>query len=304
MKQTSGKFRSVFLPLLAALIWGTAFVAQKISTIGALLFNASRSIIAVLFLLGLILVLNKGDVRHVLSEPDKKATKELWVGGILCGLSMGIATFFQQQGMNMGTEAGKAGFLTALYIMLVPVLGIFLKKKTNFKVWICVALAVIGLYFLSIPKGSFTIRMSDLLVICCGFMFAVQIQCIDHYSVKCDCVKLSCIQFITSFTVSFLGALIFEKVSFAGIMENLYPILYLGVFSSGIAYTLQMLAQKGNNPAVVSVLMSMESVFSVLAGALFLHEILTMREYLGCLIMLAAVLLTQAPDNMFKKLRK
>ncbi len=301
MNHSSDKFRSVFLPLLAALIWGTAFVAQKISTIGALLFNASRSIIAVIFLLVLILILTKGDFRHVLSEPDKKATRDLWVGGTLCGLSLAIATFFQQQGMNLGTEAGKAGFLTALYIMLVPVLGIFLKKKTGFKVWICVILAVVGLYFLSVPAGSFTIRMSDLLVTFCGFCFAVQIQCIDRFSVKCHCVKLSCIQFLVSFAVSFLAALIFEDVSIAGISENLYPILYLGIFSSGIAYTLQMVAQKGNNPAVVSVLLSMESVFSVLAGALFLHEVLTLREYLGCLIMLAAVLLTQTPEGLFKK---
>lgn len=301
MINKTDKFKSVFLPLLAALIWGTAFVAQKVSTIGALFFNASRSVVAVAFLLVLILVLNKGDFRHLLSEPDKKATATLWLGGFLCGLSMGVATFFQQQGMNMGTEAGKAGFLTALYIMLVPVLGVFLKKKTGLKVWICVVLAVIGLYFLSIPKGSFTIRISDLLIICCGFFFAVQIQCIDYFSVKCDCVKLSCIQFITSFALSFIAALIFEDVSLAGFGENLYSILYLGIFSSGIAYTLQMVAQKGNNPAVVSVLMSMESVFSVLAGALFLHEVLSIREYVGCLIMLAAVLLTQAPDNMFQK---
>ena len=124
MINKTDKFKSVFLPLLAALIWGTAFVAQKVSTIGALFFNASRSIVAVAFLLVLILVLNKGDFRHLLSEPDKKATATLWLGGFLCGLSMGVATFFQQQGMNMGTEAGKAGFLTALYIMLVPVLSL------------------------------------------------------------------------------------------------------------------------------------------------------------------------------------
>lgn len=294
----NSKFRSTVLPLLAAFIWGTAFVAQKVSTARALTFNASRSIVAVVFLLLLILILTKGDVRHLLSEKNPSDTKKLWVGGILCGAALAAATFFQQYGMDHGTEAGKAGFITALYIMLVPILGLFLKKKAGWNVWLAVGLAVVGLYFLCIGE-NLTVRSSDMCVLVCAFLFAVQIHLIDHYSVYCNCVKLSCIQFLTSFVLSAIGALLFETVTVPILRDNLIPILYLGVFSSGIAYTLQMIAQKGANPAVVSVLMSMESVFSVLSSAVILREKLTGREYLGCGIMFMAVLLTEL--NLQKK---
>ena len=286
------RLKSTILPLLAAFIWGTAFVAQKANTAGALTFNAARSLVAFPFLLILILIFTKGDYKHILSEESKEDTKALWTGGVLCGLALASATFFQQYGMDHGTEAGKAGFITALYIVLVPVMGLFLKKKAGWNIWLAVLFAVTGLYFLCIKQGA-SVRPSDLSVLVCAFLFAVQIHLIDHYSVHCNCIKLSCVQFLTSFVVSGIGALIFEEISLPALSGSILPILYLGIFSSGIAYTLQMVAQKGANPSVVSVLMSMESVFSVLSGAVILHERLTGREYIGCLIMFFAVMLTE-----------
>ncbi len=286
------KLRSLVCPLLAAFLWGVAFVAQKGNTTGVFAFLAARSFVAVPFLLVLILIVTRGDVRHLLREQSPAATRSLWVGGVLCGTFLFIASALQQYGMDSGTEAGKAGFLTALYMVLVPLLGLFMHKKCGKTIWVSIALAVGGLYLMCIG-GSFTIRTSDIFVLGCALFFALQIRAIDAYSVKCNCVKLSCVQFLVCGTLSLVTTLLFEDAAWGELTANVWPILYLGIFSSGIAYTLQMVAQKGNNPAVVSVLLSMESVFSVLSGAVLLQEKMLPREYIGCLLMFAAVLCTQ-----------
>ena len=284
--------KSTVTALLAAFIWGTAFVAQKKNTMGALTFNASRSIVGAVFLLLVILVMTKGDVKHILSEPDKKDTKNLWKGGGLCGISLAAATFFQQYGMDKGVEAGKAGFLTSLYMVLVAIASRLMGKKGGWRLYVSIGVSLIGLYFLSF-KAGLTFRLIDGFILLAALLFCFQILFIDHYSVKCNCIKMSCIQFLTSFVLSAAGALLFETFTGELLRENLLPVLYLGIFSSGVAYTLQMIAQKGSNPALVSILLSMESVFSVLSSAVILKERLTIREYIGCVIVLLAVVFTQ-----------
>lgn len=312
------KLRQTVLPLLAALIWGTAFVMQKGNTAGALTFNAARSLIAFLFLLPVILLFTKGDLKHILSENTKEDTKTLWLGGFLCGLMLASATFLQQYGLDHGTEAGKAGFLTAMYMVLVPVFGLFLHKKTGFRVWVCVFIAAAGLYFLSIRR-DLSFRSSDLFIAPCAVLFAVQILLIDRFSVHCSPIRLSCIQFLTSFVLSAVFAPLLETPEISGLYENTGQILYLGILSSGVAYTLQMISLKPETAAlpdgslktvssdremtVVSILLSMESVFSVIAGALILHERLSLREYFGCGLMFAAVLISQLPDRKKEKQR-
>ena len=297
------KIRKNAFPLLAAAIWGLAFVAQKNNTTGAFTFNMSRSAVAFVFLLIIVPVFTKGDFKHILSEKTSKETGSLWFGGILCGIALSAATFLQQLGLDSGTEAGKASFLTAMYIVIVPVFGIFLKKRVSLTVWAGIALAVVGLYLLCV-REDFTISPSDLLIVACSIIFAAHIMLIDHFSTRCDGMKMSCIQFLTSAVVSGVFAFIFENPSWSVISENALAVLYLGVFSSDIAYTLQILAQKNANPALVTLLLSMESVFGVLFGALFLGESLTAREYLGCVIMLAAVVLAQIPVGEMIKKRK
>lgn len=297
----SDRLRTTILPLLAAFIWGIAFVAQKGNTVGSLTFNAVRSLVAFLFLLVVIAAVNcwrakvKGmPTAGLLTGKTPDETRAIWLGGFCCGIALAGATFLQQSGLDADTEAGKAGFLTAMYIVLVPVLGIALKKKAPLNVWAAVAVAVFGLYLLCVDEGL-SIRPSDLLVLACSLVFAVQILCVDHFSPQCNCLKLSCVQFLACFIVSAVPALMFEEISLPAIGESALPILYLGIFSSGVAYTLQILAQRNSNPAVVSLLMSMESVFSVLAGAVILGEVLSGREYVGCVLMAVAVVLAQLP---------
>lgn len=294
MKTTFEKLKPFIAPLLASIIWGISFVAQKkANTVGAFTVNATRSFIAVLFLMVLTLIFTKGDVKHLFSEPDSKKTKALWLGGILSGAALFMATYLQQTGMNAGVEAGKSGFLTALYVVMVPVFGIFLRKKPHWTVWISVALAVAGLYFLCVD-GAFTLVPADLLTIGCAFFYTLQILALDRFSPECNTTKLSSIMFLTCAVLSLVFAFVFERGSFnaQGLLDATLPILYLAIFSSGVGYTLQILAQRSDaNPAVVSILLSMESVFSVIAGAILLSERLTGRQYLGCAFMFGAVIL-------------
>lgn len=292
------QIRQVVFPILAALIWGTAFVAQDVcaDTIGTFTFNAVRYFIAVLALLVLIAVLNatRKD-RPQPTEAEKRAgRKQLWLGGFCCGTALAIASNFQQAGITAGTDAGKAGFLTALYVVLVPVFGLFFKRKVSLPVWVAVALSVVSLYLLCI-KGSFSLAPGDLLVLVCAICFSVHILVIDHFTATCDGVKLSCLQFLFAGTWSTILALFFDTISLQVLLDCIWPLLYVGVFSCGVGYTLQILAQKGSNPTVVTILLSLESVFAVIAGAVVLHQQMTAREYLGCVLMFAAVVLAQIP---------
>ena len=290
------QMRQVVFPILAAFIWGTAFVAQDLcaDSIGAFAFNATRYFIAVLALLVVILISDKlKKNKPTLTAQEKKvANKQLWLGGLCCGAALAIASNFQQAGLVAGTDAGKAGFITALYVILVPVFGLFFKRKVSLPTWIAVVLSVVALYLLCI-KGDFSLAPGDLLVLVCAVCFAVHILVIDHFTAYCDGVKLSCLQFLFAGIISTICMFIFEDVDFAAILSCALPLLYVGIFSCGVGYTLQILAQKDSNPTVVTILLSLESVFAVIAGAIILKQQMTVREYIGCAIMFAAVILAQ-----------
>ena len=290
------QMRQVVFPILAAFIWGTAFVAQDLcaDSIGAFAFNATRYFIAVLALLVVILISDKlKKNKPTLTAQEKKAAnKQLWLGGLCCGAALAIASNFQQAGLVAGTDAGKAGFITALYVVLVPVFGLFFKRKVSLPTWIAVVLSVVALYLLCI-KGDFSLAPGDLLVLVCAVCFAIHILVIDHFTAYCDGVKLSCLQFLFAGIISTICMFIFEDVDFAAILSCALPLLYVGIFSCGVGYTLQILAQKDSNPTVVTILLSLESVFAVIAGAIILKQQMTVREYIGCAIMFAAVILAQ-----------
>ena len=290
------QIRQVVFPILAAFIWGTAFVAQDLcaDAIGTFTFNATRYFIAVLALLVVIAISDrlKKDKPNLTAIQKKAANRQLWIGGACCGTALAIASNFQQAGLVAGTDAGKAGFITALYVVLVPIFGLFFKRKVSLSTWIAVVCSVVALYLLCI-KGDFSLAPGDLLILVCAVCFAIHILVIDHFTAFCDGVKLSCIQFLFAGIISTICMLIFEGVDVPAILSCVLPLLYVGIFSCGVGYTLQILAQKDSNPTVVTILLSLESVFAVIAGAIILHQQMTVREYIGCVIMFAAVILAQ-----------
>ena len=283
--------------VLAALIWGTAFVAQSVGAeyVPALAFNAARSIIAFVFLLILCLILRQ--VRRSRGKPatSTRSRKDLLTGGFCCGTALALASFFQQKGLET-TSSGKAGFITALYIVLVPIFGIFLKERVPKAVWFSVVLAVAGLYCLCVTE-SFTISSGDICVVLCAFVFTCQILLVDHFVTVVDGIELSCCQFFFVTLFSLAGSLAFEQPTLEGFGIAAGAILYAGFFSSGVAYTLQILAQKGSNPTVISLLLSLESVFATISSAIILGDRLSGKEYFGCALMLAAVVLAQLPEK-------
>ena len=298
----------ILFPLTTAMIWGSSFVAQSESAdhIGAFTFNAARCFVGFLALLALLPLLRRLDKtpRPELTPQEKKAQRKglIW-GGFCCGTALALACNLQQLGMVAGASTGKTSFITTLYVVLVPICGLFLKKKVPLTVWLGVMLAVAGLYCLCI-KEDFTIVLSDFLVLLCAFAYTLQILVIDHFAPHHDGVALSCVQFFFTAAWSAVGMLIFEMDQFSWQALGLCTgdILYVGIISGGVAYTLQILAQKDSgNPTVVSLLLSLESVFGALAGAIFLHETLSGREYLGCVLMLIAVVLAQLPAPKRKK---
>lgn len=294
----TSNLRQNLLALTAALIWGTAFVAQSVAaeTVSAFAFNAARSYVGGLVLIPVWFLFAKSRKNNPVAAQWKQ--KDLLIGGICCGFALFIAAYLQQKGLET-TTSGKAGFITALYIIIVPIFGIFLKKKAPKSVWLGVVLAAVGLYFLCINE-AFTIASGDLYIVACAFCFAGHILTIDHFAPKVDIIAMSCIQFFVTAVLSTMGALLWESQSLAGIQVALLPILYVGVFSSGVAYTLQIFAQRGSNPTVISLLLSMESVFAVLAGAMILGDNLSGREYFGCALVLAAVVVSQLPEKKNK----
>lgn len=312
MKNTSVK--NPILLFLTAVIWGVAFVAQSVGMeyVGAFTFNFVRCIIGGLVLIPCILFLDwlKGRDKGSLPPQDRSGGieagkgaeagkaqdgKTLITGGICCGTALCVASNLQQFGIKY-TTVGKAGFITAMYIVLVPLLGIFLKKKIGLKVWVSVALAVVGLYLLCITEG-FTLGWGDFLVLLCAVVFSIHILVIDYFSPRTDGVKMSCIQFFVCGLLSGVGMLIWETPEVHAILRAWMPILYAGVMSCGVAYTLQIVGQKGMNPTVASLILSLESVVSVLAGWLLLGQRLSMRELSGCALMFAAIILAQLPQK-------
>lgn len=293
----SKKLQGTMMLLLTALIWGSSFVAQRagMEYIGPFTFNGIRSLIGGLVLIPVIFLFSK-EKNAELTEAEKKAGKKtLLLGGILCGIVLFAASSLQQIGM-VYTTAGKAGFITALYIVLVPILGVFIRKKVKPIVWLCVTLAVAGLYLLCMTDGL-SLSQGDLLVLLCAFAFSIHILVIDYFSPKTDGVALSCIQFFVCGILSLFPMFLAETPVWSAILDCWIPILYAGVLSCGVAYTLQILAQKHTDPTVASLLLSLESVFAAIAGAIILHEQLAPRELAGCVLMFAAIIIAQLPSK-------
>lgn len=293
---------SVLLMLLTAAIWGFAFVAQRVGMqhVGAFTYNAVRFALGSISLIPVIYFLegNKNNANLDDSKEAKEADIKTTIKfGIIAGCVLFIGASLQQVALKY-TTAGKAGFITSLYIVLVPILGIFLKQKTNPSTWIGAITAVIGLYLLSINE-SFTIEYGDLLVLISSFFWAAHILLIDNYVKNVNAVKLSSVQFATCSIISFVVAIIYEDIIISGIIEALVPILYGGLMSVGVAFTLQAIAQKHAKPAHAAIALSMEAVFAAIGGILILQESLTTRGYLGCALMFAGMMFTQT-ENLKK----
>ncbi len=291
--------RQSLLLLLTATIWGVAFVAQSVGMdyVGPFTFNAVRSIIGGIVLLPCIAFLGKKSTKEdQATEQKKKDKKILYAGGIVWCVLLFVASNLQQIGISY-TTVGKAGFITAMYIVLVPVLGIFLKKKAGLKIWCGVVLAVFGLYLLCMTDGSFSLQKGDTFVLLCAFVFSFHILAVDHFAPLVDGVKMSCIQFFTCGILSGVCMFLFEEPKLELILAAWLPILYAGALSCGVAYTLQIIGQKGMNPTVASLIMSMESVISVIAGWAILGQELSSRELFGCALMFGAIVLVQLPDK-------
>lgn len=296
------KTRNTFLLLLTAFIWGVAFVAQSVGMeyVGPWTFTSARSIIGAIFLIPCIAFLDK------LKEKENKASgidvpmnhgdrKTLIIGGICCGIALGVASMLQQYGISQ-TTVGKAGFITALYIVIVPILGIFMKRKPRLVIWFSVVLALAGLYFLCMTD-SLSFSKGDTLVMLCAVAFSVHILIIDHFSPMVDGVRMSCIQFAVVGILCGIPALILEQPSLSSLIAAWAPVLYAGMLSSGVGYTLQIVAQKNYDPTVASLILSLESVFSVLAGWVILGQALSPKELFGCALMFAAIILVQLPEK-------
>jgi len=286
---------NIFL-FLTTLIWGCTFVAQDVAMefIGPFEYQAVRSMIGAIVLLPVIFILDFKKKREGSYQPMTVETKkELIYGGMICGFCLCVASCFQQVGIAYGTSAGKAGFITAMYIIFVPIIGLFTKKKVSPHFWLCVALAVGGLYLLCITGADKGITLGDFLTLMCAVAFAFQILAIDRFAPRVDCLKLSCIQFFVSGVFSSIPMFIFEGFNPDKIMAALGPILFAGVLSCGVAYTLQTVGQKYTEPTVGSLIMSFESFFAAVAEAIILWRLPATREIFGCILMLGAILLSQ-----------
>lgn len=303
----NSKLKNDALLVLTALIWGSAFVAQSVGMdyMGPFTFNSLRCLLGGLVLLPVIWIMGRKDPKGPAYRPDSRSIEEgqkkrgdkkiLLTGGLCCGIALAAASSLQQIGL-VYTSAGKAGFITALYILIVPVLGLFLGKKVGLKTWIGVGLAIIGMYFLCIKEGFF-ISYGDFLVMICAFIFSLHILIIDYFSPKVDGVKLSCIQFWVAGILCAVPMIISEKPTFEAVAAAWLPLLYAGVLSCGVAYTLQIIAQKNTDPTVASLILSMESVFAALAGWVLINETLSPKEIFGCVLVFTAIILAQLPQK-------
>lgn len=292
MKQ---QIKSSLILLLTATIWGVAFVAQSVGMeyIGPFTFNAIRCVLGGLVLIPVILVLKKKKETGAENQ-EKEDKKTLWTGGIACGVILCIASNLQQFGI-MEASVGKSGFFTALYIVMIPVIGIFIGKRPGIKLWFCVALAVVGMYLLCMKDGSFTIERADIMLLLCALAFSFHILVVDYFSPKVGGVKMSCIQFLVCGVLSAVGMLFTETPDISNIQAAWLPLLYAGLLSCGVGYTLQIVGQKGINPVIASLIMSLESVISALAGWVILGQVLSPKEILGCVLMFVAIIITQIP---------
>ena len=297
------ELKGSLLLFITAFIWGTAFVAQKsgMDTISPIAFNGIRTVIGGIALLPVIWFMGRRRKGNA-SQDDKTDNKLVWIGGICCGIFLMLAGNIQQVGMYY-TTAGKSGFITALYVIFVPIAGLFLKKKIRPIFWACVLASAVGLYLLCIPAGGGfgDVNKGDVIIFICALFFTGHILCIDYFSPKVDGVKMSCIQFFVAGLVACMLAPIidpmlgFDLPTLSGIREGWFQLFYSGVMSCGVAYTLQVVAQADVNPTLSSMILCLESVFAVLAGAFILGEGMGLREVIGCVLMFAAILVAQMP---------
>ena len=301
MKKNNLKGTAILL--LAALIWGLAFVAQSDAAdhISPFAFNALRSIIAAVMLFALLLFRCRKSGQPIIPK-EPKPRKVALLGGLGCGIFLAISVNLQQAGLTVYPDgvaaSARAGFITALYVIIVPILSIIFGKKIPWAVWPAVAVAVLGTYLLCLSKGLGGIYLGDILVFFCGCSFSFQILLIDRYGEEIGGIRLSFIQFAVCAAISLALALIFEPGGFAieGIKKALFAILYLGVMSSAVAYTLQIIGQRYAAPAVASLTMSLESVFAAIGGWIILSDVLSPREIAGCALVFAAIIIVQLPD--------
>lgn len=292
--------------LVTSLIWGCAFVAQKIGMehIGPFTFCGIRFLLSAVFLI-LVVITRDLLIYKKLSffSYDKKDQKHMLLGGVLCGVALCTASCLQQYSMQ-GTTAGKSGFITALYIVLVPILGLFIKKKVKKIEWISIFVACLSLIFLCFKKedlsGNLSINGYDLGLLACALCFSIQILLIDYFSKNHDCLIMAMIQFITCGLLCSLLMFITEVPKIEQINKAILPLLYAGIASGGIAYTLQFMGQKHTNPVVASIIMSLEAVVSLIAGAIIIEEKLSTLELIGCALMFVAIILPQIPLNKKK----
>lgn len=303
----SKKIYSSLILLLAAMIWGFAFAAQDdASDIPAFTLGALRGVLAGFFLIIVITVYDRvsGSKRRLFTKRGVDLTRTELIGGAIAGCVLTAASALQQIGINEGTDGGKAGFITALYVILVPIFALFLKKRSPFNVWIGVFISIIGFYLLCIKDG-FTVAASDLYVFGGAVMFTFHILTIDRFAPRCDGIRMSCVQFFVYALLNCVLAILFDAPTDISIItDNLFSIIFLGIGSSGIAYTLQIVGQKDANPTVATIILSLESVFGVIGTALFLSQTLTPREYLGCAIIFVAVILAQLDLGAIFKMKE
>jgi len=296
------KTRANLMLLLTAMIWGCAFVAQDVAAdvLQPMSFNGSRMLLAAVALLPMVWFTDRKALKSgsgmAWKQMDRSQRKTLLLGGVCCGVMLAMGSICQQLGLSLGTGAGKAGFITALYIVLVPLTGLFLGRRLGKLVWMAVALSVIGLYLLCM-QGSFSIDPGDGMLILCALSYSGHILVVDFFSRRTDCLRMSCIQFFTTTVICLAGAFLFEEPSWEAVKTCAVPIIYAGVFSGGMGYTLQILAQRDAEPAIASLLMSLESVFAVLAGWVILKDALSLRELAGCVLMMGGIVLAQLPEK-------
>ena len=286
----------MLLLFLAAFLWGFAFVAQDlVKDIPPITVGMIRWFIAAVFLFFVIMIFDKITKRgrKLISKKGLDFTKNEIIGGIATGIIVSVASVFQQIGISEGTSGGKAAFITALYVVLVPIYALFLRKKVKLNVWIAIFVAIVGFYFLCI-KEDFGIVTSDIWIIISAAIYPIHILTIDNFAPKCDCIRMSCLQFFFAFLISGVCVLMFEpQVNWREISTHALPFLYLGICSSGIAYTLQIVGQKNVHPAIASLILSLESVFGLVGAVIILGTKLSIKEYIGAGMIFLAVVLSQ-----------
>ena len=288
--------RSNLLLILASIIWGCAFVAQNVGMnyIGPWTFSTIRFLIAGFSLLAIIPILDKRRT-HVIRPKTKEEKQKLLLGSVLCGLALSVGSIVQQIAM-LTVPVAKAGFLTTLYVLFVPIITLLFGKKIPLKVWIGIAMALFGLYLLSMA-GNLALGIGEIFLILAAFLFAIHIIIIGHFSTRVDPVRLSCGQLLIGGFATVIPMIVIERPTIVSILAAYIPLLYTGIFSSCVAYTLQIFAQKEANPTIAGMLLSLESVFAALAGYLILNQVLNTRELIGCVLIFIAIVIAQLPDR-------